>query len=132
MLKRLLFDFRLIGSLGLGPLPSNTNLIPQAPVILPVFPTSQPHSGQIINGGTNTVNTTRSLQRNHHQYSPSRFTLQKDCHVSDRCSWKCITIALIILCVALISILIYTAGEYIIPLTPCTLPYFLQVCKAKL
>ncbi|ODN02023.1 Teneurin-a [Orchesella cincta] len=97
----------LAGGGVLGP-PSNPVLtgIPSAPVILPVFPNSTPHPGQPTgNGATNS----RSLTRN--QYSPSRFTIQKDCHVSDRCSWKCISIALILLCITLISILIYFAGK---------------------
>jgi hypothetical protein len=102
------WDFRLIG--GLGPPTSNPVMtgIPSAPVILPVFPISQPHPGQAM-AGNGTATNSRSLQRN--QYSPSRFTIQKDCHVSDRCSWKCISIALILLCIALMSIVIYFAGK---------------------
>jgi len=117
----LMFDAcRLIG--GLGPPTSNPVMtgIPQAPVILPVFPASQPHPGQAITGNGTATNS-RSLQRN--QYSPSRFTIQKDCHVSDRCSWKCISIALILLCIALMSIVIYFAGNlqiqsYLLSLSP--------------
>ncbi|CAG7727590.1 unnamed protein product [Allacma fusca] len=97
---------RLVG----GPPASNPKLtgIPSAPVILPVFPNSTPHSGQVTGNGAPMSMTARSLPRN--QYSPSRFTLQKDCRVSDRCSWKCISVALILLCIALISILIYFAA----------------------
>ena len=81
------------------------NGIQSAPVILPVFPNSTPHSGQVTGGTANIHHTIP------HQYSPSRFNIQKDCHVSDRCSWKCISVALILLCIALISILIYFAGK---------------------
>lgn len=108
----ILFNSRLIGGGNLSGQPlSNTMMtgIPSAPVIMPIFPNSTPHSGQLVTGN-GIQNNSRSLPRT--QYSPSRFTLQKDCRVSDRCSWKCVSVALIILCVALISILIYFAGKY--------------------
>ena len=41
-------------------------------------------------------------------YSPSRFHIDKRCQ--NRCSWKCFSIALILLTVALMSMLAYFAG----------------------
>lgn len=42
-------------------------------------------------------------------YSPSRFHIDKRCQ--HRCSWKCLSIALILLAVALTAMLAYFAGK---------------------
>nr|CAD7259171.1 unnamed protein product [Timema shepardi] len=66
---------------------------PANPLAMPVFPlrpTPSPYS----------------------PYSPSRFHIDKRCQ--HRCSWKCCSIALILLSVALTAMLAYFGGEYIV------------------
>jgi hypothetical protein len=46
---------------------------------------------------------------NYSPYSPSRFHIDKRCQ--HRCSWKCFSIALIFVTVALVAMLAYFAGE---------------------
>jgi hypothetical protein len=52
----------------------------------------------------------RSAPSPYSPYSPSRFHIDKRCQ--HRCSWKCCSIALILLSVALTAMLAYFGGEY--------------------
>lgn len=71
--------------------PPQLSVAPANPIAMPVFPlrpTPSPYS----------------------PYSPSRFHIDKRCQ--HRCSWKCCSIALILLSVALTAMLAYFGGEY--------------------
>ncbi|XP_055682330.1 teneurin-a isoform X2 [Lutzomyia longipalpis] len=64
-----------------------------SPLVMPVFPLRTSHSGHAPH---------------YSPYSPSRFHIDKRCQ--HRCSWKCFSIALILLSVALIAMLAYFAA----------------------
>ena len=71
--------------------PPQLSVAPANPIAMPVFPlrpTPSPYS----------------------PYSPSRFHIDKRCQ--HRCSWKCCSIALILLSVALTAMLAYFGGEF--------------------
>ena len=87
--NRTLLCFRLAPQLMASP--PQLSVAPANPIAMPVFPlrpTPSPYS----------------------PYSPSRFHIDKRCQ--HRCSWKCCSIALILLSVALTGMLAYFGGEY--------------------
>lgn len=64
-----------------------------SPIVMPVFPLRTSHSGHASH---------------YSPYSPSRFHIDKRCQ--HRCSWKCFSIALILLSVILTAMLAYFAA----------------------
>lgn len=66
-----------------------------SPLVMPVFPLRPAHA---------------SSQHHYSPYSPSRFHIDKRCQ--HRCSWKCLSIVLILLAVALTAMLAYFAGKH--------------------
>ncbi|RZC36510.1 hypothetical protein BDFB_005773 [Asbolus verrucosus] len=67
----------------------------QSPLVMPVFP----------------LRPAQSAHPPHYSpYSPSRFHIDKRCQ--HRCSWKCLSIGLILLAVALTAMLAYFAGTW--------------------
>jgi hypothetical protein len=71
--------------------PPQLSVAPANTIAMPVFPL-------------------RSAPSPYSPYSPSRFHIDKRCQ--HRCSWKCCSIALILLSVALTAMLAYFGGEY--------------------
>lgn len=67
----------------------------QSNLVMPVFPLRPPP---------------QSTTSHYSPYSPSRFHIDKRCQ--HRCSWKCLSIGLIMLAVVLSAMLAYFAGKY--------------------
>lgn len=67
----------------------------QSPLVMPVFP---------LRPAAQAAHTPH-----YSPYSPSRFHIDKRCQ--HRCTWKCLSIALILLAVALTAMLAYFAGK---------------------
>lgn len=78
--------------MGGGTLGSAHCQLANQPLVMPVFPlrASQPSPVPV--------------------YSPSRFHIDKRCQ--HRCTWKCLAIAMICLCVILAAMLAYFIGKY--------------------
>lgn len=78
--------------MGGGTLGSGHCQLANQPLVMPVFPlrASQPSPVPV--------------------YSPSRFHIDKRCQ--HRCTWKCLAISMICLCVILAAMLAYFIGKY--------------------
>lgn len=73
-----------------------------SPLVMPVFPLRPAHTPH------------------YSPYSPSRFHIDKRCQ--HRCSWKCLSIVLILLAVALTAMLAYFAGKVRFIITVIIIP----------
>lgn len=82
------------GTLQSGSTTAHCQLGGTSPLVMPVFPLRPAHSGHTPH---------------YSPYSPSRFHIDKRCQ--HRCSWKCFSIAMILLAVALTAMLAYFAGK---------------------
>ncbi|XP_063706613.1 teneurin-a isoform X5 [Culicoides brevitarsis] len=81
------------GTLGHNSSTGGSHIGGSSPLVMPVFP----------------LRTSHSAHTPHYSpYSPSRFQIDKRCQ--HRCSWKCFSIALILLAVALTAMLAYFAA----------------------
>lgn len=76
---------------------SQCQLSGSSPLVMPVFPLRPAHP-------------TATPHHHYSPYSPSRFHIDKRCQ--HRCSWKCLSIVLILLAVALTAMLAYFAGKH--------------------
>lgn len=81
---------------------------PGTPCVMPVFPGRGSGGNGISGAPAHLVTHGPSSAAPYSPYSPSRFHIDKRCQ--HRCSWKCASIALIPLVLALTAVIAYFAG----------------------